>query len=99
MRTNVFCLAGCFTHTLGTPSNHDLGYAFTDLVRNQLEDTARIRNMTKEQVITDVLLRDQPTKRFVEPDDIGALVAHLCGAHSSSITGACLSIDGGWTAR
>lgn len=88
--------------TKGCPPTHAsiaIGYAFTDLVRNQLEDTARIRNMTKEQVITDVLLRDQPTKRFVEPDDIGALVVHLCGPHSSNITGACLSIDGGWTAR
>ncbi len=64
-------------HTTTHPAQ--LGYAFTDLVKNQLDDTAQIRGMTKEQVITDVLLRDQPTKRFVEPDDIGALVAHLCG--------------------
>jgi 3-hydroxybutyrate dehydrogenase len=46
-----------------------------------------------------VLLADQPTKRFVKPEDIAALVLHLCGPNSSSITGATLSIDGGWTAR
>ena len=46
-----------------------------------------------------VLLADQPTKQFVKPEDVAALVLHLCGPHSSSFTGACLSIDGGWTAR
>ena len=52
-------------------------YALTDLVKNQLEDTARVRKIPKEQVISDVLLRDQPTKQFVEIDDIAALV-HAC---------------------
>ncbi|KAG2427771.1 hypothetical protein HXX76_012096 [Chlamydomonas incerta] len=75
------------------------GYADTDLVRNQIADTARIRGIPVEAVIRDVMLADQPTKQFVQPDDIGALVVHLCGPHSSSITGACISIDGGWTAR
>jgi len=50
-------------------------------------------------VAMQVLLADQPTKRFVKPEDIAALVLHLCGPNSSSITGATLSIDGGWTAR
>ncbi|KXZ54105.1 hypothetical protein GPECTOR_5g208 [Gonium pectorale] len=62
------------------------GYTDTDLVRNQ-------------SVIRDVLLADQPTKQFVKPEDIGALVVHLCGPHSSAFTGACISIDGGWVAR
>lgn len=52
-----------------------------------------------EEVIDKVLLADQPTKQFVDPADIGALVVHLCGPHSSNITGACWSIDGGWVAR
>lgn len=71
----------------------------TDLVKNQLQDTARVRGMTVEQVVEKVLLADQPTKQFVKPEDLAAMVVHLCGPHSSSITGACLSIDGGWTAR
>eukprot|EP00199_Chlamydomonas_sp_CCMP681_P007104 CAMPEP_0119108014 /NCGR_PEP_ID=MMETSP1180-20130426/13016_1 /TAXON_ID=3052 ORGANISM="Chlamydomonas cf sp, Strain CCMP681" /NCGR_SAMPLE_ID=MMETSP1180 /ASSEMBLY_ACC=CAM_ASM_000741 /LENGTH=265 /DNA_ID=CAMNT_0007093577 /DNA_START=17 /DNA_END=814 /DNA_ORIENTATION=- len=75
------------------------GYVLTDLVRNQIEDTARARNMAPERVMTEVMLADQPTKRFVAPEDIAGLVLHLCGPHSSSITGACLSIDGGWTSR
>jgi 3-hydroxybutyrate dehydrogenase len=50
-------------------------------------------------VISEVLLADQPTKQFVAVDEIGALVRHLCSDDARSITGACLSIDGGWTAR
>ncbi|GFR46660.1 hypothetical protein Agub_g8274 [Astrephomene gubernaculifera] len=75
------------------------GYTDTDLVRNQIADTARIRGVPVESVIRDVMLADQPTKKFVRPEDIGALVVHLCGPHSDSFTGACLSIDGGWVAR
>lgn len=86
-RENITCNALC------------PGYVLTDLVRNQLEDTARTRGIPKEEVIQNVLLADQPTKQFVQPEDIAALVLHLCGPHSASITGACLSIDGGWTAR
>jgi 3-hydroxybutyrate dehydrogenase len=75
------------------------GYVLTDLVKNQIDDTARVRNIPRESVINDVLLADQPTKQFVNPKDIAALVLHLCGPHSSSFTGASVSIDGGWTAR
>lgn len=74
-------------------------YVLTDLVKNQISDTARINKIPEEKVISDYMLRDQPTKRFVAAEDIGALVVHLCGPNSGSITGACLSIDGGWTAR
>ena len=55
--------------------------------------------MLQETVIKDVLLLDQPTKRFVTVEEIAALVRHLCSDDARSITGACLSIDGGWTAR
>ncbi|KAG2497863.1 hypothetical protein HYH03_004129 [Edaphochlamys debaryana] len=75
------------------------GYTDTDLVRNQIADTARIRGIPVESVISDVMLLDQPTKKFVNPADIGALVVHLCGPYSGSFTGACISIDGGWVAR
>lgn len=74
-------------------------YVLTDLVKNQIADQARINNIPEDKVVGEYLLRDQPTKQFVKAEDIGALVVHLCGPHSGSITGACLSIDGGWTAR
>eukprot|EP00891_Asterochloris_glomerata_P009061 jgi/Astpho2/9061/fgenesh1_pm.00133_%23_42_t len=75
------------------------GYVLTDLIKNQLEDTAKARGIPKETVIKDVLLADQPTKRFVKPEEIAALVRHLCSDDAQSFQGACISIDGGWTAR
>ena len=50
-------------------------------------------------MITDVLLVDQPIKRFVRAEEVGALVRHLCSDDAGAITGSCISIDGGWTAR
>ena len=53
----------------------------------------------QESVINDYLLKDQPTKKFVRTEEIGALVRHLCSDDAQSFQGACISIDGGWTAR
>ncbi|MEW5299827.1 MAG: hypothetical protein WDW38_010838 [Sanguina aurantia] len=75
------------------------GYVYTDLVKNQVIATAKVRGIPVEKVISDVMLADQPTKKFVNPEDIAGMVLYLCGPHSSSITGACLSVDGGWTSR
>jgi 3-hydroxybutyrate dehydrogenase len=58
----------------------------------------KARNMTKEQVINDVLLDAQPTKEFVTVEQVAALAVYLCGDDASQITGANLSMDGGWTA-
>lgn len=74
------------------------GYVWTPLVENQIPDTMRARGLTREQVINDVLLAAQPTKRFVTPDEVAALAVFLCREEARSITGANLSVDGGWTA-
>jgi 3-hydroxybutyrate dehydrogenase len=74
------------------------GYVWTTLVENQIPDTMRARNMTREQVMNDVLLAAQPTKRFVTPEEVAALAVFLCREEGRSITGANLSMDGGWTA-
>jgi 3-hydroxybutyrate dehydrogenase len=58
----------------------------------------KARNMTREQVIKDVILAAQPTKRFVDVDHVAAVAVFLCSDTGASITGANMSIDGGWTA-
>jgi 3-hydroxybutyrate dehydrogenase len=75
------------------------GYVWTPLVEKQIPDTMKARNMTREQVINDVLLDAQPTKQFVTAEQVAALALFLCGDDASQITGANLSIDGGWTAE
>jgi len=74
------------------------GYVWTPLVENQIPDTMKARNLTREQVMNDVLLAAQPTKRFVTPEEIGALAVFLSRDEAGSITGANISVDGGWTA-
>src|SRR5579884_3915793 len=74
------------------------GYVWTPLVEKQIPDTMKARNMTREQVMNDVLLAAQPTKQFVTPEQVAALALYLCREEARSITGANLSIDGGWTA-
>ena len=75
------------------------GYVWTTLVENQIPDTMRARGLTREQVMNDVLLAAQPTKRFVRPEEVAALAVFLCRDEAGSITGANLSMDGGWTAQ
>ena len=74
------------------------GYVWTPLVEHQIPETMKARNMTKEQVIHDVLLDAQPTKEFVTSEQVAALALFLCGDDAAQITGANFSIDGGWTA-
>jgi 3-hydroxybutyrate dehydrogenase len=74
-------------------------YVKTPLVEKQIPDQARTRGITEEEVVRDVLLAAQPTKRFVTVEEIGALAVYLCSDAAVSITGACISIDGGWTAQ
>jgi 3-hydroxybutyrate dehydrogenase len=74
------------------------GYVWTPLVEKQIPDTMESRGMTREQVLNDVLLAAQPTKRFVTPEQVAALAVFLCREEAASITGANISMDGGWTA-
>ena len=74
-------------------STHD-----TAAQKKQIPDTIAARGLTREQVIKDVLLSAQPTKEFVTVEEIAALALYLSGDMAKSITGAIISIDGGWTA-
>ena len=75
------------------------GYVWTPLVEKQIPDTMKARNMTAELVKRDVLLAAQPTKEFVTVDQVASLAVYLCSDAAAQITGANLSIDGGWTAE
>lgn len=75
------------------------GYVLTPLVENQIDDTAKARGLDREQVVRDVLLAAQPTKQFVRPEQIAALTLYLASDAAAAITGAALSMDGGWTAQ
>ena len=75
------------------------GYVWTPLVEKQIPDTAKSRGLTEEQVINDVLLAAQPTKKFVTVEELAALAVFLCSDGAASITGTALPVDGGWTAH
>lgn len=75
------------------------GYVWTPLVENQIPDTMKARGMTRDEVINDVLLVKQATKKFVQPSEIGALAVFLCRDEAQNVNGANWSVDGGWTAE
>jgi 3-hydroxybutyrate dehydrogenase len=74
------------------------GYVWTPLIEGQIPDTMKARGMTRDQVINDVLLEKQPSKQFVTPEQVAAMALFLCRDEAAAITGANLSVDGGWTA-
>jgi 3-hydroxybutyrate dehydrogenase len=74
------------------------GYVWTPLVEKQIPDTAKARGITEEEVKRDVILAAQPTKEFVTVEEVASLAVYLCSDAAKAITGANLSIDGGWTA-
>jgi 3-hydroxybutyrate dehydrogenase len=75
------------------------GYVWTPLVENQIDDTAKARGISRDEVIRDVLLAAQPNKRFATVEEIGALAVFLSSPAAQSITGTALPVDGGWTAH
>jgi len=75
------------------------GYVETPLVLGQIADTARTRSISEEEVVRDVMLAAQPSKKMVTIEQVAELALYLCGESASGITGSILPIDGGWTAR
>ena len=74
------------------------GYVETPLVQGQIADQAKARGMTPEQVVKEVILAAQPTKKFVTFDQLAGMVLYLVSDAGASANGAALSVDGGWTA-
>lgn len=75
------------------------GYVWTPLVAGQIEDQARAHGIPRDDIIRDVILAPQPTKRFIQVDEVAALTVFLASEAGRSITGAAIPVEGGWTAR
>ena len=75
------------------------GYVWTPLVEEQIPDTMKSRNLSREEVINDVLLEAQPTKKFVTVEQVAALALYLCSDAAENINGSLQQIDGGWVAQ
>ena len=75
------------------------GYVYTPLVEAQIEGQAKSHGIPREQVIRDVLLAQQPNKRFATVEELGAFSVFLASDAAASITGTSIAVDGGWTAH
>lgn len=75
------------------------GYVLTPLVEKQIPDTMKARKLSREEVVRNILLAAQPTKRFVSTEEVAEAVVFLCSDAARSITGSSISVDGGWTAQ
>ncbi len=75
------------------------GYVFTPLVEKQMKDQAQVHAMSEDQVRRNIMLAPQPTKQFVQVEEIASMASYLCGDMARSITGTSIAIDGGWTAH
>jgi 3-hydroxybutyrate dehydrogenase len=75
------------------------GYVATPLVEKQIDDQARAHGIPRDQVVRNILLAQQPNKRFATVEEIGALAAFLASEAAASITGTAIPVDGGWTAH
>ena len=75
------------------------GWVLTPLVEQQIEARARAQGIAVERAREDLVREKQPMLDYTMPEKIGALAVFLCGEAASTITGAALSIDGGWVAQ
>lgn len=74
------------------------GYVLTPIVEKQIPDTMKEYDMTREEVMENVLLKRQPSKEFATVEQVGETTAFLCSSAAAQITGTTISVDGGWTA-
>lgn len=75
------------------------GYVETPLVSNQVADTAKARGISEEEVLRDVMLQAQPTKKLVTIEQVASMAVYLCTDGAASMTGTVIPMDGGWTAK
>ncbi len=75
------------------------GYVKTPLVENQIADTAKARGITEDEVVRDVMLSAQPTKKFVTYDELTGALLYLVSDDGANVNGNAITVDGGWTAK
>lgn len=73
-------------------------YVRTPLVDNQIEAQAKNHGITKEEVVSKIMLQKSAIKTLIEPDAVAETVRFLCSDAANHITGSALTMDGGWTA-
>ncbi|MCQ4158717.1 3-hydroxybutyrate dehydrogenase [Roseomonas sp. GC11] len=74
------------------------GFVRTPLAEAQVGPLAQKHGVSEEVALRDYLLAKQPSKRWVEVDEVAHMALYLCGPGSGAVNGAALSIDGGWVA-
>ncbi len=75
------------------------GYVDTPMVRNQLADLARTRNVPLEKVLEEVIYPLVPMRKLLSVEDISAYALFLAGERAGGVTGAAVVVDGGYTAQ
>jgi 3-hydroxybutyrate dehydrogenase len=75
------------------------GWVLTPLVQKQIDARAKEQNISVAQAEKNLLSEKQPMLRFTKPEQVADLAVYLCGESAATMTGAALSMDGGWTAQ
>lgn len=73
-------------------------YVLTPIVEKQIPDQMKVHGLSREQVVRDILLARQPSKKFVTVEQVAGTTVFLCSEAAAQITGTTISVDGGWTA-
>jgi 3-hydroxybutyrate dehydrogenase len=75
------------------------GWVLTPLVQKQIDAISKNEGISIKDAEIKLLSEKQPSKKFVQVNQIGNMVKYLCSDEASTITGSSISIDGGWTAK
>ncbi len=75
------------------------GWVDTELVAGQIKMRANQDGLSLDKARTLLVTEKQPMAKMTPPESLAELVLFLCSDHGSTLTGAILPVDGGWTAQ